>query len=204
MQRQLSKSVIVSSLTLDEKRLTAANRHIQVKAPPPGRSISDDTSKKWAYGSTDSGSQVNNRHVLATLSKRNKVSNDRLDQKIDATTTETLDGASSDEHRHGTRATAKSATKSEYCDCSEKQDTTSEDITGLCEQWKHCHGSKQVGIWHPDVRVATAESFRDGWKGAGNDGSFQGRYQSCDHEGHNDGPEAPCSHGSFGVWCDLC
>lgn len=119
---------------LYEKRLTTANRHVQVKAPSPGRSVSDDISKEWAYGSTDSGSEVHNRHVLATLPQRHKVSNDGLNHKIDTTTYETLHSASSDEHRHGTRATTKSDAEREYRNCLEKQDTASEDVARLREK----------------------------------------------------------------------
>ena len=42
------------------RQLTSANRHVQVEAPAPGRSVGDDASKEWTNCSADSGSKVHN------------------------------------------------------------------------------------------------------------------------------------------------
>lgn len=190
---QLRRSVKPARQRRRKRRcLTNADGHVDVETPPPGCMISDETAQKRAQRGSHDGTDAHNSHVLPALPQRNNVGDDGLNQEIDASAAEPLNGARRDEHAHRGGGAAEPAAEREEGDGAQEEMPAAEDVACLAGEGEDGDLGEEVGVGDPDVGVAAAEGVGYAGEGGGDDCSFDGGHEACDGEGCDDGPEAPC------------
>ena len=167
-----------------------ADRQVDVEHPAPAQVVDEEPAKQRSDHARDAEHGAERALVLAALTGRDDVADDRLGQHDQAAAADALQGAERDQLAHAPRLTAEGGADQEDHDRGEEEVLAPVLVAQLPPDLGGRGGGEDVGGDHPGQVGEAAEVVDDGRQRGGHDRLVERRQQQREHERGVDGEQA--------------
>ena len=140
-----------------------------VENPAPASILNKGPANEGAQARADGEDHSHETKIFWTFSERDQITDDQIDQHVDAAASDSLYGPTRDEHGTRARTTSNATSEDQKCDGRYGKPSASKQVGQLTIHWLCCDAGQQKGVDNPGIVVAQIELVGDGACCVGND-----------------------------------